>query len=67
MTADELFPLALAGRVALCIECETVTRAPVPVRYIASTSGPGTTLYACPEHAVKLGANLTPEGALRHP
>ncbi|MFJ9108207.1 hypothetical protein [Streptomyces sp. NPDC102283] len=61
MTADELFPVALAGRVALCIECKTVTRAPVPVRWIQSTSGPGTTLYVCPDHAVQLGAGPTPE------
>lgn len=67
MTADELFPVVLAGCVALCIECKTVTRAPVPVRWIQSTSGPGTTLYACPDHAVTLGAGPTPDDALRAP
>ncbi|OKJ50845.1 hypothetical protein [Streptomyces sp. CB02115] len=67
MTADELFPVVLAGHVALCVECKTVTRAPVPVRWIQSTSGPGTTLYACPDHAVTLGAGPTPEDVLRHP
>ncbi|MFE9569211.1 hypothetical protein ACFYMW_12035 [Streptomyces sp. NPDC006692] len=51
MTAEELFPLVLPGRIALCIECKTLTRAPIPVRWIQSTSGPGTTLYACPDHA----------------
>ncbi|MFB6909155.1 hypothetical protein ACFCWB_33250 [Streptomyces bacillaris] len=56
MTADELFPEVLAGHVALCIECNTNTRAPVPVRWIESSSGPGTTLYACPDHV----ADLTP-------
>ncbi|WP_405647472.1 hypothetical protein [Streptomyces uncialis] len=46
MTADELFPEVLAGRVALCVGCHEVTSAPIPVRYIESASGPGTTLYA---------------------
>ncbi|MFJ2132954.1 hypothetical protein ACIOMQ_19110 [Streptomyces sp. NPDC087845] len=67
MTADELFPVVLVGHVAFCIECQTVTRAPIPVRYIESSSGPGTTLYACPDHAVKLGAGPTPDDALRAP
>ncbi|MFJ2407137.1 hypothetical protein ACIOUE_38220 [Streptomyces xanthochromogenes] len=61
MTAEELFPLVLPARVALCIECKTLTRAPIAVRWIQSTSGPGTTLYACPDHAVKLGAGPTPD------
>ncbi|MFE4860773.1 hypothetical protein [Streptomyces sp. NPDC056670] len=60
-TAEELFPLVLPGRVALCIECKTLTRAPIAVRWIQSTSGPGATLYACPDHAVKLGAGPTPD------
>ncbi|SCK28701.1 hypothetical protein YUWDRAFT_02122 [Streptomyces sp. AmelKG-D3] len=67
MTSDQLFPVVLAGRVALCIECKTVTRAPISVRWIQSSSGPGTTLYACPDHAVKLGAEATPEDVLRAP
>lgn len=67
MTADELFPVVLAGHAALCVDGKTVTRAPVPVRYIQSSSGPGTTLYACPDHAVKLGAGPTPEGVLHRP
>jgi hypothetical protein len=67
VTADELFPEVLAGRVAVCVVCKTLTRAPIPVRYIQSNSGPGTTLYACPEHAVKLGAGPTPEDELRAP
>ncbi|QNE75636.1 hypothetical protein [Streptomyces finlayi] len=64
MTAEELFPVVLAGFVALCVECKTITRAPIPVRWIQSTSGPGTTLYACPTHAVTLGAGPTPEDEL---
>ncbi|MEU9707447.1 hypothetical protein AB0E21_02340 [Streptomyces sp. NPDC047967] len=67
MTADELFPEVLAGHVAFCVVCETNTRAPIPVRWIQSNSGPGTTLYACPDHAVKLGAGPTPEDVLRAP
>ncbi|MEV7831577.1 hypothetical protein AB0P12_13255 [Streptomyces subrutilus] len=67
MTAEELFPEVLAGHVALCVGCHEVTRAPVPVRYIESVSGPGTTLYACPDHAVKYGAGPTPEDVLHHP
>ncbi|MFI5940676.1 hypothetical protein ACIBCB_10530 [Streptomyces uncialis] len=65
MTADELFPVVLAGFAALCIECKTVTGAPVPVRWIQSSSGPGTTLYACPDHAMKLGAGPTPGDVLQ--
>lgn len=49
-SAEELFPRVLPGRVALCIDCKTLTRAPIAVRWIQSTSGPGTTLYACPDH-----------------
>lgn len=40
--------------IALCIECRELTNAPVPIRWIQSVSGPGTTLYACPGHAVDL-------------
>lgn len=55
MTVEELFPVVLTGFVALCVECKTVAQAPIPVRWIQSTSGPGTTLYACPDHAVTPG------------
>ncbi len=67
MTAEELFPEVPTGHVALCVGCHTVTRAPIPVRWIQSTSGPGTMLYACPDHAVALGAGPTPEDALHAP
>lgn len=60
MTADELFPTVLAGRVALCVTCHTLTNAPVAVRWIQSTSGPGTTLYACPDHAAELAPGPLP-------
>lgn len=56
MTVDGLTIPAPVGDVALCIVCRTNTRAPVQVRYIESTSGPGTSLWACPEHA----ASVTP-------
>jgi hypothetical protein len=52
---------------ALCIEGKTLTRAPIPVRWIQSSSGLGATLYACPDHAVKLGAGPIPEDELRAP
>ncbi|RPK81427.1 hypothetical protein EES45_10890 [Streptomyces sp. ADI97-07] len=67
MTAEELFPVVFAGFVVLCVECKTITRAPIPVRWIQSTSGPGVTLYACPAHAVALGAGPSPEDELRAP
>ncbi|MFJ6573131.1 hypothetical protein ACIQNU_37555 [Streptomyces sp. NPDC091292] len=53
-----------AVTVALCVECRTLTNAPVAVRWIHSDSGPGTTLYACPQHAMKQGAGPTPEDEL---
>lgn len=67
MTGEELFPLVLPGPVALCCDCHRLTTAPIPVRWIPSTSGPGTTLYACPEHAAKLGAGPTPGDVIRNP
>lgn len=61
MTADELFPSLPPVRGALCIRCHRNTTAPIPVRWIESNSGPGTTLYACPDCAPTLGAGPTPE------
>ncbi|WP_327375737.1 hypothetical protein OG393_18330 [Streptomyces sp. NBC_01216] len=60
MTAEELFPTVLAGHVALCVKCHTLTNAPVAVRWIQSNSGPGTTLYACPDHAAELAPGPLP-------
>ncbi|MEU2825899.1 hypothetical protein ABZ763_27460 [Streptomyces bacillaris] len=54
MTREGLTLRPSFGHVALCVVCKTNTKAPVPVRDIPSTSGPGTTLYACPEHAAAL-------------
>ncbi|MFC7817316.1 hypothetical protein ACFUTR_22065 [Streptomyces sp. NPDC057367] len=52
MTRDGLTLRLTFGHVALCVVCKTDTKAPVPIRDIPSTSGPGMTLYACPEHVV---------------
>ncbi len=52
---------------APCIKCHQLTNAPVAVRWIQDTSGPGTTLYACPAHAAELGAGPTPEDELHTP
>lgn len=60
MTRDALFAPPPLGRVALCIACKTLTTVPVPVRYIESTSGPGTTLWACPEHAESVAPGPMP-------
>ncbi|MCX4677236.1 hypothetical protein OG413_18340 [Streptomyces sp. NBC_01433] len=54
LTADPVITMAL------CVRCKTVTYAPVPIRYMQSTSGPGTTLYACPAHAVALVTGPVP-------
>ncbi|MCX4806480.1 hypothetical protein OG594_33495 [Streptomyces sp. NBC_01214] len=51
MTVDGLTTPPPLGDVALCIVCHETTTAPVRVQYIESTSGPGTTLWACPEDA----------------
>lgn len=67
MTADELFPVVLAGFEAWCVECKTVTRAPVAIRWVPGASGPGRTLYACPTHTVALGVEPTPEDVPRVP
>ncbi|WP_340558591.1 hypothetical protein [Streptomyces sp. GSL17-111] len=60
MSGEELFPVILPGRVAWCVVCGTRTCAPVPVRWIETTSGPGTTLYACPCHAASVPPGPVP-------
>ncbi|MEV0444554.1 hypothetical protein AB0I84_14320 [Streptomyces spectabilis] len=40
--------------VAVCCRCGRATLAPVEVRYIERASGPGVTLYACPDCAPRL-------------
>jgi hypothetical protein len=49
-----------AVTVALCIKCHKLTNAPVAVRWIQSASGPGTTLYACPDHVAELAPGPLP-------
>ncbi|MBT2489993.1 hypothetical protein J7E96_16005 [Streptomyces sp. ISL-96] len=39
---------------AVYCRCERLTLAPVAVRYIEPASGPGVTLYACPDCAPRL-------------
>lgn len=48
---------------AICCHCGRSTEAPVTVRYIPSASGPGFSLYACPDCAIKHGAGPSPEDA----
>ncbi|MFF4495504.1 hypothetical protein [Streptomyces sp. NPDC001546] len=59
MTRDGLTLRPTFGHVALCVVCKTVTKAPVAVRHIESTSGPGATLYACPDHVAKVSPGPT--------
>ncbi|SEQ67956.1 hypothetical protein SAMN04487983_100765 [Streptomyces sp. yr375] len=54
MTRDGLTLRPTFGHVAMCVVCHENTKAPVPVRDIPSTSGPETTLYACPDHAAEV-------------
>lgn len=76
MTRDGLTAAPPTGDVAVCVACKKITTAPVAVREIQSTSGPGTTLWACPEHAEELapgpmpgerGTGWTPSPVLPHP
>ncbi|MBT2489822.1 hypothetical protein J7E96_15125 [Streptomyces sp. ISL-96] len=60
MTREALTNELPAVNVALCIKCNKLTNAPVPVRWIQSNSGPGTTLYACPDHAAELAPGPMP-------
>ncbi|MFF1732873.1 hypothetical protein [Streptomyces sp. NPDC058247] len=60
MTREALTSKPLTGDVALCVECHRLTTAPVAVRWIESASGPGTTLWACPEHATEVTPGPTP-------
>ncbi len=43
-----------AGTRAVCCACGRYTSAAVPVRYVERPSGPGLTLYACPDCAPKI-------------
>ncbi|TGB00575.1 hypothetical protein [Streptomyces sp. MZ04] len=67
MTSEGLTGATPVVTVALCIKCTKNTSAPVAVRWIHSTSGPGATLYACPECAPELGAGPTPDDEIPTP
>ncbi|MGW1835815.1 hypothetical protein [Streptomyces sp. NPDC002067] len=54
MTREGLTAISGAGHAALCVKCRKETTAPVPVRRIERSSGPGATLWACPAHAPDL-------------
>ncbi|MGW6389506.1 hypothetical protein ACWFR1_03165 [Streptomyces sp. NPDC055103] len=60
MTRDGLTNPLPRVNVALCVKCHTLTETPVPVRWIQSNSGPGTTLYACPDHWEELAPGPMP-------
>ncbi|MFF2788661.1 hypothetical protein ACFVT6_18125 [Streptomyces sp. NPDC058049] len=60
MTIDGLTTPPPLGNVAVCVKCHCLTATPVAVRHIESTSGPGTTLWACPEHAASVAPGPMP-------
>lgn len=66
MTRDGLMTAPPVGDVAVCVKCHRVTKTPVPIRWIQPTSGPGTTLWACPAHAEELTPGPMP-GELHWP
>lgn len=45
---------------ARCMKCHRLTAAPIPVRWIQTTSGPGATLWACPDHAPEVAPGPMP-------
>lgn len=45
---------------AVCCRCKRLTFAPVAVRYVERVSGPGRTLYACPDCAPHLAPGPLP-------
>ncbi|MEN8653779.1 hypothetical protein ABCR94_25045 [Streptomyces sp. 21So2-11] len=47
-----------------CHKCGTLTDSPVLVDEVHAASGPGRNIYACPAHAARVPAALTPAGAL---
>lgn len=48
------------GAVDLCVECQSPTNAPVAVRWVQTSSGPGRILWACPAHVTELVPGPTP-------
>ncbi|MGW7363073.1 hypothetical protein ACWGI8_06475 [Streptomyces sp. NPDC054841] len=47
-----------------CHKCGALTDAPVLVDEVHAASGPGHNVYACPAHAPRVPAALTPAAAL---
>ncbi|MCM2391291.1 hypothetical protein [Streptomyces albipurpureus] len=48
MNIDELFPDISPDPAEHCCDCGKLTRAPIAIRHLHTTNGPGTTLYTCP-------------------
>ncbi|MCM2389356.1 hypothetical protein [Streptomyces albipurpureus] len=65
MSPEELFPEVSPDPAAYCCDCGRITRAPITVRYVLSSSGPGTILYACPGCFPRLDCGPTPEDVIR--
>ncbi|MEV0275967.1 hypothetical protein AB0I22_06205 [Streptomyces sp. NPDC050610] len=65
MTAEELFRPVPPAVVATCCVCRTLTSAPIAVRYIETASGPGHTLYVCPDHIYGVELGMTTRAELR--
>ncbi|WP_405817283.1 hypothetical protein OG241_22420 [Streptomyces sp. NBC_01390] len=60
MTAEELFPeVSPTPSGALCCHCGRWSVAAVACRHIERVSGPGVTLYACPECLPVVGVGPT--------
>lgn len=60
MSADGLFPYLPPARDPAPNPCHRSPTAPIPVRWIESNSGPGTTLYACSGCAPTRGVGPRP-------
>ena len=52
---------AVAPSGALCCHCQRLTYAPVTIGYIQRPSGPGVTLYACPDHVTESAPGPIPD------
>jgi len=53
--------------VAVCCRCERWSSAAIPCRYIERASGPGVTLYACPDCVVIVGVGAVADDVLTPP
>ncbi|MFF4220668.1 hypothetical protein [Streptomyces nondiastaticus] len=67
MSIVDAFPPISAAPDAECCECGIRTNAPVVVRHIEQSSGPGVTLYACPPCAPTLTPGPHPDDVVRTP